>query len=250
MLTSNHSALQGFLQRLLLRSRLTPEEQSAILNLRSHAAQVSGHRDVVSPGQVVDHACLVVDGLVGRFDQMKDGSRQITALHIPGDMCDLHSVVSPVAAWGLGAITTSTILHVPHEELRAAAVAYPAIALAFWRDTTADASVLAKWIANVGRKDALARLAHLLCEVGVRMEQAGLGARRSYSLPITQAQLADALGLTAVHVNRQLRALREGGLVRTDQRTVQIENWGKLAEIAEFDPEFLLIEPLLEQQAA
>jgi CRP-like cAMP-binding protein len=92
----------------------------------------------------------VVEGLVGRFDQMKDGRRQISALYIPGDMCDLHSTVMPVAGWGLEAITTTTVLHVPHYDLRNLATEFPNVALAFWRDTTADASVLAKWVGNSG----------------------------------------------------------------------------------------------------
>ena len=157
MTTSNHTPLRRFLDRLLRRSSLFEAEQRGILNLPSHASQVAAHRDIVSPGQRVDHACLVVDGLAARFDQMRDGQRQITALHIPGDMCDLQSVVAPTAAWGIAALTTTTVLHIPHRDLRALATSHPAIALAFWRDTTADASVLAKWLGNLGRRDARAR---------------------------------------------------------------------------------------------
>lgn len=243
---SNHTALERFLNRLLRRSRLSVEEQSAILGLTSHASQVPAHREVVASGDHVHHACLVADGLIGRTDQMKDGRRQITALHIPGDMCDLHSVVSPAAGWGIEALTTSLVLRVPHYDLRNVAIAYPAIALAFWRDTTADASVLAKWVGNLGRRNAASRVAHLLCEMGVRMEEAGLGTRTRYALPMIQAQIADAMGLTSVHVNRTLQALRRDRVVRTDERTVHVEDWGRLTEIAEFDPEFLLIKPLSE----
>ncbi len=246
MQASNHSALRRFLNRILRRSKLSAEEQSAILGLRSHASQVSAHRDLVSPGETVHHACLVVDGMMGRFDQMKDGRRQITAFHIPGDMCDLQSVVSPVAGWGLEALTTTTVVHVPHNDLLEVATAYPNIGLAFWRDTSADSSVFAKWVANLGRRDATSRLAHLLCEMGVRMEEAGLGTRTEYGLPVTQTQLADALGLTSVHVNRTLQALRRERIVGTEHRTIRIEDWDRLAELAEFDPEFLLIEPLRE----
>lgn len=221
-----------------------------ILDLRSHAIEAPAHRDIVSPGEKVDHACLVVDGLVGRFDQMKNGSRQITAIHIPGDLCDLHSVVAPVAGWGLDALATSTILHIPHGELRAAAVAYPAIAMAFWRDTTADASILAKWVGNIGRKDAMARLAHLLCELGMRMEQAELGTRTEYTVPITQTQLGDVLGLTSVHVNRTMQALRRDGIVRTRNKTIHIDDWPRLLSLAEFDPRFLLVAPMDQQEAA
>jgi CRP-like cAMP-binding protein len=162
MIALDDTPLKRFLDRLLRRSKLSAEERAAVLNVRSRASQVGAHRDIVSPGNKVDHACLVMEGLVGRFDQMRDGRRQITAFHIPGDMCDLQSVVSPVAGWGLEALTTTTILHIPHGDLRRLAVDHPAVALAFWRDTSADASIFAKWVANVGRRDALSRLAHLL----------------------------------------------------------------------------------------
>lgn len=248
MVSSNHTALARFLHRIVRRSRLSSAEQSAILNLRSHASQAAAHRDILSPGKKVDHACLVVDGLVGRFDQMADGHRQITAMHIPGDLCDLHSVVAPVSAWGLEALTTTTVLHIPHRDLRALMTAYPAVALAFWRDSTADASILAKWVANIGRKDARARLAHLFCEMGVRMEQAGLATRTEYDFPVTQAQLGDAMGLTQVHVNRTIQGLRRDGVLRTSHRTIHIDDWDALASMAEFDPDFLLVEPLDEEE--
>jgi CRP-like cAMP-binding protein len=244
MQNSNHAPLSRFLERLLRRSHLSSEEQAAILGLRSQASQVAAHRDIVSLGEQVHYSCLVVDGLVGRFDQMKDGRRQITALHIPGDMCDLHSVVWPISGWGLEAMTTTTVLHIPHSELRQLATDHPAIALAFWRDTTADASVLAKWVGNLGRRDAASRLAHFFCEIGMRMEQAGLGTRTDFGLPMTQTQIGDAMGLTSVHVNRTLQALRADRVLRTDRRTIHVEDWARLVQLAEFDPEFLLIEPM------
>jgi CRP-like cAMP-binding protein len=246
----NHAALTRFLERLLRRSCLSAEEQAEILGLKSHVAQADNHRDIVRPGMKVDHACLVVAGLVGRFDQMADGQRQITAIHIPGDMCDLHSVVSPIAGWGLEALTTTTILRIPHADLRELAMRYPAIALAFWRDTTADASIFAKWVSNIGRREARARLAHLFCELGMRMEQAEVGTRTDFPMPIAQVQLADALGLTPVHVNRTLQMLKREGIVAKNDKTIHVSDWTSLAAIAQFDPAFLLITPPGEREAA
>ena len=93
---------------------------------------------------------MVVDGLVGRFGQDRDGVRQITCLYIPGDMADLPSVVSPKAGWALGALTSTTILHVPHADLRRLAAKHPGIAEAFWRDCVADGSLFSEWVVNVG----------------------------------------------------------------------------------------------------
>lgn len=234
-------ALERFLRRLLLRSSLTAEEQRAILSADCEVLRPAAHRDLVIPGAKVDFSLLVGGGLAGRFDQMADGRRQITALHIPGDMCDLHSVPVPIPGWGISALTNSTIVKVPHSHLRQIATRYPAIADAFWRDTIVDGSVLSKWVSNLGRRSGESRLAHMYCEMGMRMELAGLGTRDRFELAVTQAQVADVLGLTAVHVNRLLQALRKHGVVRTDGATVFVDDVPKLEAIADFDPAYLLL---------
>ena len=237
---STPTPLQLFLNRLLRRSPLGRQEQEAILGLRNRPAQVEPRQDIVSPGTATAHACLVVKGLVARFDQMRDGKRQIVSFYLPGDMCDLHSVAVSTPGWGLEALITTTVLFVPHADLAQLAQDHSRIAMAFWRDTTADASILAKWVGNLGRRQAAPRLAHLLCEMGSRMEQAGLGSKTRYNLPATQAQLADATGLTAVHLNRTLKTLAPYG-VTFRARTVRIEDWGPVVEVAEFDPAYLLL---------
>jgi len=183
-----------------------------------------------------------VDGLAGRFDQLANGHRQITALHIVGDMCDLHSVAVPHAGWGIEALSTTTTLRIQHAPLRELTIQFPAIAFAFWRDTVADASILSKWISALGRRGAKSRLAHLICEMGIRMEQAGLGSRTHFRLPATQAQLADVLGLTAVHLNRTVQALRRDGALFTEGSEVKVSDLDSLSEIAQFDPQYLLLE--------
>ena len=237
----NHSALSHFLKRLTLRSRLSAKEQEAVLELSSNARQFSARHDLIRPGQKVEHTTLVEHGLVGRFDAMRDGGRQLTALYVRGDMCDIHSVVSPVAGWGLMAMTASTVLQVPHEELRALAVKYPAIGFALWRDTTADASILAKWVGNLGRKDARRRLAHLVCEMGIRTEVADLGRRDDFTLDMSQELIADAVGMTSVHVNRTLQDLRRTGVLSTSGRQIRVADWQRLVAVAEFDPIYLLL---------
>lgn len=236
------SPIPLFLNRLLLRSALTDDEQGAVGELTGDTQRYSAHRDIVSPGETVESACLVAKGLVARYDQMADGRRQITSFYIPGDMCDLHSVVAPKASWSITAISPVTIVRVSHRQLRDLCIRYPAIALAFWRDGTVDASIFAKWVGNLGRKDAKARIAHVMCEMGVRMEAAGLGARTSFELPLTQEQLGDATGLTPVHVNRTLQAIRGMGLLKFGGARVEIHNWDALAELAEFEPAFLMLD--------
>ena len=235
-------ALQLFVTRLASRSILTVEEESAILELSGQVKQLAGQTDFVRFGEQVDHSCLVVEGLVGRFGQNRNGDRQITCLYIPGDMADLPSVVSPKSAWGFATLTRSTILRVPHTELRRIAAKHSGISEAFWRDCVADGSIYSEWVVNVGRRDALTRLAHLICEMAIRSERAGQGNRHAFPLPITQNGLGDATGLTSVHVNRTMMELRTRSIVTARGGNVTIHDWDQLVSIGEFNPAFMLLD--------
>ncbi len=224
---------------------------------RRTGAEMDGDRDVELFGQHVvrsqlrairpfsarlDHACLIIDGLVGRFGQNADGARQITALHIPGDMADLHSVVLPKVTSAIQALSTATILRVPQTAIRTAARRYPAIAEALWRDCMVDAAILSQWVVNVGRRDARTRMAHLLCEMATRYKATFEAEEVTFELRLTQAHLADATGLTTVHVNRTLKALRDGGLATLCNRAVTILDWDALASLGEFDDTYLQVD--------
>jgi CRP-like cAMP-binding protein len=223
---------------LNLRSVLLREEQDAVLNLPGYATQVKTNVDHVSLGEVTDHATFIVDGVLGRFGQNADGERQITALHIAGDMANLQSVVEPRATSALQALSTTTILRVPHQALREMTAKYPALAEALWRDCMVDGAVLAQWVVNVGRRSAEARIAHLLCETATRYRRGGERQALEFEFPLTQYQIGDATGLTSVHVNRTLR----GGLkdlVSLARRTVRILDWDRLARRGDFEADYL-----------
>lgn len=240
MATQPEPNLQRFLDRLTSRSVLSQVEQQAILDLPAHAAQIPANRDFVRLGEVVDHACVIVEGVAGRFGQNSQGARQITAIHIAGEMADLHSVVQPKGCSALQALSTITILRVPHRALRAAAGRYPAIAEALWRDSSVDAAILSQWVVNVGRRDAKTRIAHLLCEMATRYDKGNEeGSELVFEFPVTQNHLADATGLTPVHVNRTLKWLRDAGLVTISGRKVHILDWEGLAKLGDFDPDYL-----------
>jgi CRP-like cAMP-binding protein len=239
MQSSNERSLRAFLNRLTSRSALTADEQQAVLELPGTAVQVRPNRDFVPLRQRVDHSCLVVSGVVGRFKQDRDGRRQITMLHIPGDMCDLHSVVEPVATSALQALSNATILQVPHQQIRAAAARYPALSLALWRDCMVDSAIMAEAVMNVGRRDARERVAHLFCEMAIRTGSSDRENSVTYDLPITQAHVADATALTPVHVNRTLQALRNDGLLDWKSGRVDIFKWAELQHLAQFDATYL-----------
>ena len=170
---------------------------------------------------------------------MAKGQGRSLPCNVPGDICDLHSVVQPLTTSALQALSVATILRIPHVMIRAAAARYPAVAEALWRDCTVDAAILAEWVVNVGRRDAKTRIAHLICEMATRLGANRRGNDFALDLPITQTQLAEATAMTAVHVNRTLQSLRADGLVEWHQRVIRLPQWDALVERAEFDPAYL-----------
>jgi CRP-like cAMP-binding protein len=239
-MTTPQSALELFLQRLRERSTLRADEEQAILSLKGRAVVIDPHRDIVRPGELTDFCCLVLSGMAARFGQMRDGKRQITAVYIAGDMCDLYSLMLPRVEWALQALSAPlTIVKIPHNDLQPLVQASPAIAQALWRDCVADASILSQWVINVGRRDARMRTAHLFCELSIRMERAGLGSRTAFHLPVIQAQLADALGMTPVHLNRVMTTLRKENLLLMRGRDVHIPDWDGLADVGGFEGGYL-----------
>ena len=249
MYLSAYSALQTFIDRLKLLSPLSREDIAALQGLKTQVARVRANADIVFPGSGFDHAVLVSSGLVGRYLPLADGRRQITAIHLPGEIADLHRVATPKAGSALQALTNAAIVLVSGSELKAVAFASPAITQAFWVYSAIDSAVLSRWALNLGRREAKVRLAHLLCEIGLRIESSGQGLRGDFLLELTQAQIGDALGLTPVHINRTLKTLKEIGAVEIEGRIFRIPDWPRLAAIAEFDPEYLQIVPLAEEAA-
>lgn len=244
-----NSPLERFVSRLDELAPLSAGDRSALLALHGPVIQVRARTDVIVPGAGVGCAYLLLHGLVARFSQLKSGTRQLTVLHIPGDAADLHTIPVPRANTAMQALTTSTLMCIPLVTLKSLALERPAIAQALWAYSAVDAAILARWSASLARQPARARMAHLLCEVGMRMEHAGLGSRRDFELDMTQAQLGDALGLTPVHVNRTLQSLRQAKIVSTEGRRFVVKDWAALAEIAEFEPDYLLL-PNAELRAA
>jgi CRP-like cAMP-binding protein len=232
--------LAPFLNRLLKRSHLTRAEQQALLELPFQVTHVGRDRDFVCQGERPDHVSCVTSGLVARFDQTAIGKRQITALYVPGDVPDLVTVVQPSGGSALQALCPTTILQVPRGALRRLASAHPGIAEAFWRDCAVDSLITAQWVTNVGRRDAQSRIAHLLCEMAYRLEAPNERGAVTFRLPMTQSQLADATGMTPVHVNRSLMSLAQIGLTFRSGR-VTIDNWNALVQTAGFDVAYLQV---------
>lgn len=236
---SNSTTLAPFVEKLEARSRFSNEEREALLGLPFVPSQIRTNLDFVRRGEPVNHSCFVLDGLVGTFGENRNGGRQITSVFMQGDIIDLQSVVLPEAMSALQALTTTTILRVPHSALRQTARLYPNIAESFWRECVVDASIVNEWVVNVGRRRARPRMAHLFCEIACRSNRYQPDKPVSFPFPVTQNHLGDMLGLTPVHVNRTIREFRDEQVLETQERTVRILNWDRLAQIGEFDATYL-----------
>ncbi|MBB3693174.1 Crp/Fnr family transcriptional regulator [Sphingomonas sp. BK580] len=232
-------ALERYLARLQLSSKLSSTEIEAVAGLDGEVKVVRAYRDITRlPGSDMN-VTLVAKGMIGRFHLCPSGKRAITAVYMAGDIADLESAFLPAIRWSLTALTPATIVRIPYAQLRSVIVANPGLALAFWHDMAIEASVLEQWVINLACRSAEAKLVHLLCELGHRFERAGLGRRDDYVLPMIQAQIGDAIGLTDVHVNRMLGSLRRAGLIKPDGRRITIPSWSKVAAIGGFDPRYL-----------
>ncbi|MDH7974681.1 Crp/Fnr family transcriptional regulator [Sphingomonas sp. AR_OL41] len=185
---------------------------------------------------------LLLDGFVERYKDLPDGRRQILAIHVPGDFVDLHSYPLKKLEHSVAALTAIRVAFVPHEAVRALTKTSATLTELLWRSTLIDAAINREWIVSVGARGAAVRLAHLFCEMNVRLQRIGLSDGKRFVFPVTQIDLADATGLTAVHANRMLRQLREDGLVEFRGGEVFIPDADALRRFAGFDPGYLFID--------
>jgi CRP-like cAMP-binding protein len=233
------SPLHPLVQKLASIAALSQEEEEAIWALPVTVKEIRADQDVVRDGERPSQCCVVVEGFLCRYKQLPDGTRQIHSVHVPGDMPDLQSLHLQVMDHGLSALTPSKVGLIPHEAIRKLTRAQPRLADALWRDTLVDAAIFREWIVNVGAREAYSRIAHLLCEIFLKLKAVGLTKGYSFELPITQAEFADATGLSTVHVNRSVMQLRGNGLITWEKGKCTIHNWEDLKRDAMFDPTYL-----------
>ena len=199
-------------------------------------------RVLVRPGATLSESILLVDGLVARYKDLSEGQRQIFEIHVAGDFLDLHGLLLKRLAHAVGTLTRATVAYVSHEALRRITEEEPHLSRMLWLSTMIDAAIQREPLLSVGRRTAAERLAHLVCELYVRLDSVGLTDGLAFSLPLTQADLADATGLTSVHVNRMLKRLRDGGFMTLRASEVVIHDWDRLQRLAEFDAAYLYTE--------
>jgi CRP-like cAMP-binding protein len=239
MQTPEYTSIAKFVARLDRCGPLSDAGRAALLALPTQTKSWSIYQDIVRDGDRPKRSCMVETGLVSRNKVLRDGSRQIVSFHIPGDMVDLQSALVVVADHSIHTHMATTIVSVAHEDILDVAEKYPEIGRAFWFDTLLDAAVFREWTVNVGRRNSRSRTAHLLLELAARYETIGLLQDDTFPLPISQADLSDALGMTAVHLNRTLQWMRGERYIRTHRQTMTIEDWDEMRQLAGFSRDYL-----------
>lgn len=198
--------------------------------------------DIICEGECPEAVKLLIEGYACRYKQLEDGRRQIMAYFVPGDMCDINVFILRQMDHSIATLTPATVALIPRDTMLDLMAQHPRIAYALWWSTLVDEATLREWVVNVGQRSAYERAAHLLCELFVRLRAVGLTNGHSCTLPVTQSELADTLGLTIVHTNRMLQDLRRDGLIELKGKHLAILDLSALQKVALFKPNYLHLE--------
>ncbi len=231
--------MAGLIRKLESIARLTPEEKAALLRLPLRLKSVPARHDIVSEGDTPSECCLIAEGFAYRYNLTAEGKRQILSFHISGDIPDLQSLHLDVMDHSLATLVPSSLAFIQHDDMRILIRSHPRLGDLLWRDTLIDAAVFRQWIVGLGRRDAHGRIAHLLCELLVRLRAVELVEDYAFELPVTQAEFADALGISNVHVNRVLQDLRAENLITWRGNALKVLDWDGLKQAGEFDATYL-----------
>ena len=234
--------LEAFVEKLARHRELSARDREALLTLPYAVKTMRRHDYLIREEEAAKNCCVILSGFAVRHKATRSGARQIFSIHMAGDGVDLSNSQLGKADHNIQMLSVGDVAFIPVEAIREVTFARPATCQAMWYDSLIDGAIFREWTLNVGRRDALSRMAHLLCEYAMRLEEAGLGAKLGYELPMTQEELADALGLTTIHVNRTLKALAKEKLIVRTSRSVEILDWARLAIIGDFDSGYLHLE--------
>jgi CRP-like cAMP-binding protein len=223
---------------------LTDDERQALQTLPMQVVVIKADQDIVREGDRPSRSCLILSGFAATYKMTIQGKRQIVSFNLPGDIPDLQSLHLKVLDNSVSTISPCRVGFIPHEALLDVCNRYPRITSAFWRETLVDASIFREWMMNLGRREGYQRMAHVLCELLVRLRAVDLVDDYTCDLPITQTEFADAAGLTTVHVNRMFKELRDDGLIELKGDRLKVLAWDKLREAGEFEPAYLHLECL------
>lgn len=233
------SSLNLMIRKLQVISDLAPSDVVILEKVAVQERTFEASQDIVREGDRPSHSFVVLDGLVASAKLTGEGKRQITSIFVPGDLPDLHGLHLSVMDCSFAPLTPARLAFMRHDTLRAICTEHPSIANIFWRSTLIDAAIYREWVTNLGRRDAYTRMAHILCELIVRLHAVGRIQDHVAEFPISQAVLGDTLGLSTVHVNRVLQELRREGLISTSGSRLKAIDWRELVRAGDFHSTYL-----------
>jgi len=228
--------------KLEQRDQLSPDEKVVLESAVARIREVGADEDIVRDGARLSESSLLLEGFAARYKIMANGRRQITAIHVAGDFVDLHSFLLKTIDHGVLALTPCRIAVVPHVAIERITEEHPHLSRMLWLSTLIDGAIHREWLVAMGRRSAAGHMAHLICELFLRLRAVRLTQGNTFQIPITQVELGDTLGLSTVHVNRVLQELRGEELIRWQGNTVSILDWERLKKAAEFTPTYLNVE--------
>ena len=229
-----------FIQKLRAFTKLSEEDEQTLLAVAGeHTRRVAAREDVASEGSAVSAINVFLSGWGCRYRYLPDGRRQILALLLPGDMCDLSIFVLERMDHSVGALTTVHLGEISPRGFEVLTNAHLRLRQALWWEQLVANSIQREWTLSLGQRSALERLAHLFCEVFTRLEIVGHTNGNSCDFPLTQNDLGEIGGISAVHVNRTLQAMRSDRLIELEDRVLTIPDFNALADVGMFDPAYL-----------
>ncbi|MBY8823481.1 Crp/Fnr family transcriptional regulator [Sphingomonas colocasiae] len=234
--------VEALLLALRARDAIDPDEVAIVAGLVDEVAMVPAKRTVLKRGVPLSHSILLIEGMMCRYKDMRNGSRQISAIHVPGDFLDLHGFTLKHLDHDVMALTAAKVAYVPHDRLTRMTEQYPHLTRLFWFLTNLDAAMHREWEVSLGQRSGAARTAHLFCELYTRLALVGKAEPDGFAFPINQTELGECLGMTSVHTNRVLRDLRERGLLDFRRGVAKLLDPEGLKRVAEFDPAYLYLD--------
>ncbi len=231
--------IERLIRNLGARDELDQLEISMLNRIVGRERTVSVGHDIVSQGSRPMQSTVLLDGIAARYRVLENGKRQITAIHVPGDFVDLHAFMLKTMDHGVVALSPCKVATATHKDLTTVTETNPHLSRVLWLSTVIDGAIHREWIVAMGRRSKKAHLAHLICELFTRLALVGLVKDDTFHLPLSQTEVADALGVSLVHLNKTLQSLRSDGVVQWADRRITVLQWDRLANIGEFDDTYL-----------
>ena len=231
--------INAFVRKLSGLADLTEGDVGTLIASTSQVRQFAARRDLIREGDRPGPVFVVLSGWACRYKILPSGSRQVTSFMLPGDSCDLHIGILDEMDHSIQTITKASIATIPRAVMEDMLDRSPAIGRALYAAQLIDEATLRAWIVSMGRRSSLERVAHLMCELYLRLQGLTGMVSTSVELPVSQLLLADALGMTPVHINRVLRGLREAGVMEISRRSLRITDPAGLVQVAGFDENYL-----------